>query len=155
MRKFAILWMIMGMLGCSKTDVSDPPKGLISESKMVEVMTELQLADAAANVRIPSDMPQREKQKNLYLQAILNKYQISSQDFWNSYQYYLEKTELMDTVYAQVLTRLDEQLKIEEEKRAKEPQPAPPKAEPTPTPTVLPKMSIRNGKVVTEGAAKK
>lgn len=116
------------------------PKSLMEEKQLVAVLTDVQLANAAVDRKIGGTPDSKHKQRQLYLDAVLQKHQISKQDFWENYNYYAAQPEKMDTVYAQIKQRLDELMPVEEERMIKHPPklppppPAPVQTLPTPKP---------------------
>lgn len=131
-----ILNLLLLFSACSenKSEVK-PPQNLLSEKQMVEILAEIQTADAAA-ARTGLNAETRKLQKGIYTDAIFEKYKISSKDFYSSYDYYVHNAPILDTIYAQVMKKLEGQLKVETERMKAHPPkvaPAPVVAPPAPT----------------------
>lgn len=121
---------------CGKTGLPSgkpAPKLLLGEQQLVEVLTDVQIANAAVDRKIGGTPDSKQKQRQIYLDAVLQKHQISKQDFWENYNYYAAQPEKMDTVYAQIKQKLDQMMPLEEDRMIKHPPKLPP-APPTPKP---------------------
>jgi hypothetical protein len=100
-------WLIFFILlaSCSKKAVPIPPD-IIQKKLMIEIMTDVQLAEAAKDVSMPDD-----KQKVTVEQSyafIFNKYHITRDQFQKSFNYYKSNPQLMEEVLTEVLNRLSE-----------------------------------------------
>lgn len=95
------------------------PENLLDRAKMIEMLTEIQLADAAAN-RAGMSVDSRKKQKDIYFNAILEKYATQPQVFYNSYNYYIAQ-KIDTTIYNEVIKNLEQTVKTESAKQPKVP----------------------------------
>jgi hypothetical protein len=131
---FAFLFLF---LACAKdkNDTTKPSK-FLSEKEMVEILSELQTADAAS-ARTGVNAETRKLQKGIYNEAIFEKYKTTSKDFYANYDYYAHNVAEMDTIYAQVMKNLEAQLKVETERmKAHPPKVVPPSPTPAPAPNL-------------------
>jgi len=106
--------ILLAACSSEKNEITKPQK-LLSEKEMVEILAELQIADAAS-ARTGVNIETRKLQKGIYNEAIFEKYKVSPKDFYANYDYYAHNVAEMDTIYAQVMKKLEAQLKIETER---------------------------------------
>lgn len=145
--KFFIILIINLLLifsACSnnQNETAKMPENLLSEKQMVDILAELQVADAAS-ARTGINAETRKLQRGIYNEAIFEKFKVSSKDFYASYDYYAHNVVVLDTIYAQVMKSLEAQLKVETERMKQHPpKPAAPVvAPPHNSAPNLPKMS--------------
>lgn len=112
--------MFSGCNEARETPVTKPD-GLLSEQKMVEVLTDFQLSEAVVNQRAGLRQDIRAKQKQVYADAILKKHALNPRLFWDSYNYYITQPEILDTIYAQTLKALEAKLPAAKEAMQKNP----------------------------------
>lgn len=120
---FLSLWL--SACSSEKEMQGTPPAQMLSQSEMVEVLTDMQAAEGTVAIKQGGNLNTKTAQKNKFQQAILAKHGISQQVFWENYQYYSENPQILDTIYAQVIQKLEKQMPIERERMAKNPPPAP------------------------------
>jgi hypothetical protein len=108
---------------CEKRPLPQAPQRLLSEAEMVDILTDIQLAEATAGQRVGLRIDTRQKQKQLFVEQITQKYAISHQVFWDNYHYYAEDPQKIDTLYAQVIQKLEKMLPLEQERMRKNPPP--------------------------------
>lgn len=98
MRRFILLIaVVLFYVACNQNSV---PKGIIEKDKMLNVLLDMQLTDAALNQVYNNDtMKMQAHSRYNYLFA---KYKIDSATFTNSLKYYSRNAAELDTMYAQV-----------------------------------------------------
>jgi len=104
--KIYIILIIAGILylvSCTSNTIIKQPKDLIPQDEMVNLLTDMYLANAAFSV----------KNKNLqrkidYIPLVYEKYQIDSLRFHNSNLYYMSRIDDYEVIYNEVHQRLKE-----------------------------------------------
>lgn len=81
------------------------PENLLSIDKFSEVMTDVQIMEAAFNQKMFREDDPKAKKAEFYLQ-IFEKHKVSEDDFRTSYEYYADRPEDMMVVYEHVITAL-------------------------------------------------
>ncbi|EMR02678.1 DUF4296 domain-containing protein [Cesiribacter andamanensis] len=111
MNRLFLCLLALCCFSCDKT--LGPPKGVLSERKMVSLLVELHIAEAKVkNLRVTTDSAHQ--LYNLYELQILDKHNVAQDKYVQSYQYYLENHRLMTRVQDAVLdTLLQRQQKLE------------------------------------------
>lgn len=88
--------------GCSR---NSPPKGLINEDKMVEVLTDIHMAEGmASSLPIPYD-----SSKKIYPileKEVFSKHQITDSAYMKSFEYYLGNSKVMERIYSRTIDSL-------------------------------------------------
>ena len=108
MKKFyTITLLIIIVLSCNDIDRPSKPKNLISESKMVDIITDMSLLNAAKGV----DKDILEENGIVPLNFIYEKYQIDSLQFAQSTNYYAYNVKKYEAIYAKVKVRLENEKK--------------------------------------------
>ena len=118
MKLITSILSILLVFGCTQKveTVFDPPEKLISKDQMVNIVVDLLILDAILVKK------QKKKSKDLdfskyYLHnSILEKYNITREEFEASFNYYAQNLNVMDDVYAEAITKLSKmQSKTESE----------------------------------------
>ncbi|HEX7365486.1 MAG TPA: DUF4296 domain-containing protein [Pelobium sp.] len=112
MRKLLLLLAaVLFYVACNQNNA---PKGIIAKEKMLNVLLDMQLTDAALTLVYNSDtMKMQAKSRYQYL---FKKYGIDSATFTNSLKFYSEEPAQLDSMYSMIsdsLTRLKEKLEAE------------------------------------------
>ena len=103
---FLLVISIALFLSCSKKAIVIPPD-VIPEKQMIEVMTDVHLAEATKNLPLlPQDTSTHAISE--YYNFIFNKYHITKDKFQKKFDFYKSNPELMEEVYSEVLSRLSE-----------------------------------------------
>ena len=89
MKKLILLFIFCGLFSCN--DIIEPPKNLVEEDKMSEVIAELALADQLSMV---SNNYNADSQTRF----IFKKLKVDSKNFTESYKYYIAK-KIMPKIY--------------------------------------------------------
>ncbi|WP_266362489.1 DUF4296 domain-containing protein [Tellurirhabdus rosea] len=96
----------------------DKPDNLIPEDKMVEVLTDIHLAEARVTklgiiATDSQNLVYRKLEKQIYA-----RYQLDTGTYYRSYQYYSSNPEKFASLYKQVIAKLEEK-KQEDQKKTK------------------------------------
>lgn len=102
---FALLFALL-LTACGSESV---PDGILLEEEMVPVLKDLQIAYAGVDqtVKNPRQRPMKYEEMN---QIVLKKYKLSQTQFFDSYQWYQTRPELMDTIFQRVINQLNQEL---------------------------------------------
>jgi hypothetical protein len=90
------------------------PKELVPKEKMTEMLVELHLADAVTESHIREFEVKQLLKEDIY-DEIMQKNSIDKTVFLESYRYYIDHPEQLDSIYKNVIKNLDEYLKLAEE----------------------------------------
>lgn len=99
---FSILFLLVAV-SCNQKEKLPP--GILPEEKMIAVMVEFQLAEAAI-------LQKQKKGEDInfytqyYYNSILDKNKITRKEFTESVDYYKTRMDAMDELYTEVLNRL-------------------------------------------------
>jgi hypothetical protein len=112
MKYFLFLLVVISMVSCSNKQSSvlvpdyRKPDSLIPRSRMVRILTDVQLAEAAiSSVKAKGDAP--ENLSRDYYNAVFSKYRISKKNYEENVGYYANKPEEMIKMYDEVITSLE------------------------------------------------
>lgn len=118
MRLLISIFALLVFFGCTQKveTVVNTPENLIQQDQMVDIVVDLLILDAILVKK------QKKKSKDLdfskyYLHnSILEKYNITREEFDASFKYYAHNLKVMDAIYAEAITKLTKmQGKIESE----------------------------------------
>lgn len=101
---FAVIIFSFGNISCNKKSGAQP-KDLIAKDKMIDVLVDVHLAEASTEVRSITPQLIDHIAAERY-QMVFSKYKITLDQFVDSYNYYLEHTEVLDEIYVEVVNRL-------------------------------------------------
>ncbi|MEM7040834.1 MAG: DUF4296 domain-containing protein [Bacteroidota bacterium] len=136
-----LLSLLMGLSLQSCGDESRPDS-LMSETEMVPVLKDLQIAYAGVDqtVRNPKQRPRKYQEMN---ELIMEKHGINKDLFFESYVWYQEHPALMDSLYQEVITALNiDMVPLQNKQRSKaKPKGKDDKGKPKPKPT--PKAGVK------------
>jgi hypothetical protein len=93
-------------ISCRKKEVkvANKPDWVIDEKKMVDIITDLRIVDAATYAN--SNQPPRDKAKDWAF--VMKKHHVVDSVFRNSHDYYAEHPEVAEKIYEQVIDRISE-----------------------------------------------
>ena len=94
--------MILSILGCQNVERPEKPKNLISKEKMVDVLTEAYLANAARSVNNQAIIDKGIKVDSL----IFKKFEVDSVQFAKSNDYYAADINMYLDIFQKVEARL-------------------------------------------------
>ena len=102
LKSILVLILIFGYTSCQDVKKPEIPSDLISQKKMVNILTDLYISNASRNVN-----NKLIKKRNLQLDSIIyNKYQIDSLQFVVSNAYYSSDLKIYGNLLGQVQDRL-------------------------------------------------
>lgn len=102
---FIILQGVLLFAACTSNTIYKKPEGLIPKAQMVDLLTDMYLANAAKNVKTIT------LERNLdYMPLIYEKYGIDSLRFQKSNLYYMSRIDDHEAIYKKVENRLQEML---------------------------------------------
>jgi hypothetical protein len=107
---FAFIGITIILMSCTSNTIYKKPDDLIPKNKMIELMTDIYIANAATNVHNIHE----ERQKN-YMYLVYKKYGIDSAQFAGSNQYYISKIDEYKKMHEKVQKRIS---KLKKEKEA-------------------------------------
>jgi hypothetical protein len=103
MNKLIKLFLIFGVIfsSCTSNTILEKPKDLIPEAKMVNLLTDILIADGADNIKNIN------LQRNInYFPLVFEKYQIDTTRFLESNYYYTSKIDTYNEILEKVNLRL-------------------------------------------------
>lgn len=100
-----LILILLGALFLAACNKNKPPKGIMDNEKMISVLTDIHLADAYVNMLPQSDS--LKPQSDYYRRAVFAKYKISRNDLNRSLNWYSKQPKALDSIYSQVLKRLE------------------------------------------------
>ena len=104
------------LISCSS---EDRPSWVLGHDQMVEIMKEFYLADAIVQ-EYKGDLETKRKYREKLHNGILELYDLKREDFFKSYQFYIDHPYLLDTITNQVVEELNAQVPVEKERMSKE-----------------------------------
>ena len=107
MKYWAILLIALSFGACQNVKQPEKPKNLIGKDKMITILTEAYLANAARSVDNKSIMEQGIKMDSLFY----TKFEVDSLQFARSNAFYASDVNLYITMFQEVEARLGEMVK--------------------------------------------
>ncbi len=104
MQKYSYLLIILTLIACAPPKPK-APKNMLSQSQMSDILTEMHIADAIATTNYKQIDSINQAGVN-YREFIYTKYQTNHQQFTESFDFYKQNPVLLDSVYAEVVTKL-------------------------------------------------
>jgi hypothetical protein len=104
-RHFNALLASVFFLSCSPREEEPLPSGILGKDKMVAVLVDIHLGEAAADNRNLSANQVNEVMAGRYSE-LYARHGITTRQFVSSYNYYLEHAELLSPIYAEVVNQL-------------------------------------------------
>lgn len=100
------IFILIGMfVGCANEKI---PDDILSRQEMGEIIQDLFVVDAVVqNGRYT--LLEREKIRDQLQAGVLDKYEMSIEEFLKSYDYYIEHPALLDSVHTDIIRRLNEE----------------------------------------------
>lgn len=92
------------LFSCQRPDAIKVPEGTMSESKMVEILTDIHLVEGAkvGNKIMGDTIP-----APVYFKKVYQKYNISEEQFAKDFAFYTANPKLMDDIYEKVIENLN------------------------------------------------
>lgn len=92
------------LLSCGgKEEAVDIPSNILPKEKMVQVITEVHIAEAQAHIKT---LPDSTSTEAISFQKIFEKQSITKQEYEESLAFYIDHPVLLDSIYVQVLNEL-------------------------------------------------
>ena len=104
-RNLFLIFSLVILVGCTSNTIYKKPKDLIPEAKMVNILTDMYLANAASGIKNKN----LEKKIN-YMPLVYEKYGVDSLQFQHSNTYYVSRLDDYKSIYEKVETRLKKML---------------------------------------------
>ncbi|MEN8186111.1 MAG: DUF4296 domain-containing protein [Bacteroidota bacterium] len=103
MKFFTYIFVLVFLLSCESKTNLEKPKDLIPEDQMVDLLVDINLANAAKSVK------NKNAQKKInYMPLVYEKYNIDSTRFANSNLYYTSKVDEYRRIFQEVDERLED-----------------------------------------------
>lgn len=102
-----ILVMVVAMLAScwQENPQGTKPDGLVPKQELMDLMVDLYLAESANNMRMLEKDTTLPKYAEFF-KAVLEKHNVTAQDYENSLKYYAENPDEINAIYDEVLQRL-------------------------------------------------
>jgi hypothetical protein len=121
-RSISISILFFLICGCYNENkvVAEPPDPLLTEEQMIEILTDIQIAEAIiANNRVQRTNTEQHYKDSLY-QVIFDNYKLTSKEINANIDYYNTDPNQMEKIYEKVLSNLSKrQSEIEEKAKKK------------------------------------
>lgn len=114
-----LFWVILLMTGCEKPIV-EKPRHLVSRDRMIEVLTDLHIAESVQNYQRYNTDPNKLFRESDFYYSVLHKHSLADSVFEKSLLYYASYPKEYEKIYSRVLNRLSE---IDEEQKLRQQQP--------------------------------
>lgn len=115
-----LLFLLLAMTTLFSCEEEEPV--LLPKSLMVEVLSELHIADAYTERNSNPIIYRNNLREDLYLE-VLDKFQLDEVTFRETYDYYTRHPYQMDTLYQEVIENLENQMHGEKELKSQTPPP--------------------------------
>jgi hypothetical protein len=107
MQKYYTLIIFIGLFSC-KPKTHSVPSSVLPANTMSTLLSEMHIADAVTAMQQSGEPDSLNQYLADYKQAILNQYKVSSDQFLASITFYEQHPEMLDSIYAEVITKLSE-----------------------------------------------
>lgn len=116
MYRIVFLLLIATLNACSGKGASGDTT-IIPPQKMQEILLDIHLADGIANREGEADNSTENRTITLY-KEVFAKYKISENQFYTSFNFYLQHADTLDKIYEKIITEISkEQAQIKTEKK--------------------------------------
>lgn len=105
MQKYTYLSLLLLLFACAPKQPK-PSRDMLSQTQMSDIITELHIADALAMSNKSRNQDSMKAATVNYRNFIFDKYHISHEQFLTSFEFYKQNPILLDSVYAEVVTKL-------------------------------------------------
>lgn len=101
---FTLFALTLILVACQRPDAIIVPEGTLSESKMVEILTDIHLVEGAkvGNKIMGDTIP-----APVYFKKVYQKHDITQEQFEKDFTFYTANPKLMDDIYEQVIENLN------------------------------------------------
>ncbi|MEL6252658.1 MAG: DUF4296 domain-containing protein [Bacteroidota bacterium] len=104
-----IFWFLLGAVMLTGCGDKEPP--YLSEERMLEILRELHMADVLAEAHGKS-LGYRKELRNESYDEVLEVFEISREEFFRNYTYYLNEPEVMDTIYVRMIKDIEKRMQV-------------------------------------------
>lgn len=115
MRVALFFFSIMLLIACSRPEVI-VPSTVISRDSMISILSDMHLAEAAIQLRNLGSSDTARAESYARYRYVFRKYNISAEQFRQSFSFYRSQPEYFNKMYKEVITRLSE-IQAKEQKR--------------------------------------
>ena len=102
-----LLFTLLYLTACNKSKKIKVPEGIIVPDSMVQVLTDVHIAEASAQMGLIP--PGKDSLSKEAFDALYKKHHITEMDYHTSLNYYLAHPSILDSVYDKVLNNLSQQ----------------------------------------------
>lgn len=106
-KRLILLFSFVGFFSCSKP-VVEKPEVLVQEDKMIEMLTDIHLAEATFNARRHRDSLVMKSSSADFYYSILEKHQVPDSVFEQSFVFYASQPRKFEKMYRQAMNKLNE-----------------------------------------------
>lgn len=107
MKNLFLLFAVVLVLFASCSSGSEKPENLLSKETMIQVMADMQLAEAKVkNIRVSTDSARHVY--SIYELQILDAHGIDPEQYKSSYQYYLDSYDEMAEIHTALIDTLNQ-----------------------------------------------
>jgi hypothetical protein len=107
LQKYSTLFILLIFLSCSGNSNDELPSGVLPLPVMTDIFTDIQLAEALVKAK-PHAGDTDARTVRAYYGFIYKKYGVTDSAFMHSYDYYAHHPVLLDSVFAEVVNRLND-----------------------------------------------
>lgn len=104
MQKYLYLSIILLLFACAPKK-PQPPSDALTQTQMSDILADMHLADAIASSKVGNADSSNQTAVN-YREFIYKKYNTTHEKFTESFNFYKDNPILMDSIYAEVITKL-------------------------------------------------
>lgn len=108
MQKYSYLSILLLLFACAPQKAK-APDNLLNQTQMSDIIAEMHIADAIATGSKAGNVDSVNLEAVSLNAFILEKHQITQEQFTESFDFYKKNPVLMDSVYAEVITKLSSQ----------------------------------------------
>lgn len=119
MKKYFILFILAGLLGCAQKPEEPIPASVLSIEKMTHIMVDIQLVEGGLVIKKHNKSQQRDRIKDVY-KALFDKHSTTKEKFTQSLRYYTDHPGKLENIYEGMLENLSE---LEAEVATEKPEP--------------------------------
>lgn len=110
MRLFALVVLVGWLASCTpEKNGPEAPPNLISKEKMVELMYDIQLIEAVYRGRSYDDSLAMDKVEARLIETY-DRHRVTEQQYFASYEYYINDPKMMEDIYIDLLAKLNTRL---------------------------------------------
>lgn len=104
-KEYIYFLLICFVLSCTEKATTKIPEGILSEAKMISLLTDIQLIEGAVSKKM-IDRAANKKESSRYYRKAFEKHGITRDQFDESINFYTENPKDMQEIYEKVLVEL-------------------------------------------------